>query len=90
MTDRESLQQRLEEFRAAGRNLQLDPLVTQKALAQFGVEYQTELVDELEQAIKDCAEQDNKLVLLDIEAVANLLYWQSCAFGSRRVGAILW
>ena len=62
MTDRESLQRQLEEFRAAGRNLQLDPLVTQKALAQFGVEYQTELVDELEQAIEDSAGQDNKLI----------------------------
>jgi nucleoside-triphosphatase THEP1 len=62
MPDRDALQRQLEDFRAAGRNLQLDPLVTQKALAQFGVEYQTELVDELEQAIEDCAEQDNKLI----------------------------
>ena len=62
MCDREALQQRLEEFREAGKNLQLEPLVTPEALARFGVEYQTELVDQLEQAIEDCTRQDNKLV----------------------------
>jgi len=62
MSDFEALQQRLAEFREAGQNLQLEPLTTQKALARFGVEYQTELVDELEQAIEDCTSQDNKLI----------------------------
>lgn len=62
MPDLEALQQRLEAFRAAGQNLQLDPLVTRKDLAKLGVEYQTNLVDDLEQAVEDCAEQDNKLV----------------------------
>jgi energy-coupling factor transporter ATP-binding protein EcfA2 len=62
MTTESELQQRLEMFQAAGRNLQLEPLVTPKALAQFGVEYQTDLIDELEQAIEDAAEADNKLV----------------------------
>ncbi|MEX0269456.1 hypothetical protein AB3R30_09945 [Leptolyngbyaceae cyanobacterium UHCC 1019] len=62
MSSFEVLQQRLEEFREAGRNLQLEPLVTRKALARFGVEYQTELVDELEQAVEDCSGQDNKLI----------------------------
>ncbi len=62
MPDREALQRQLEDFRTAGQNLQLEPLVTQKALAQFGVEYQTELIDQLEQAIEDCAGQDNKLI----------------------------
>ncbi len=62
MPDRETLQRQLEDFRTAGQNLQLEPLVTQKALAQFGVEYQTELIDQLEQAIEDCAGQDNKLI----------------------------
>ncbi|MEB3336771.1 MAG: hypothetical protein VKJ46_04860, partial [Leptolyngbyaceae bacterium] len=62
MSDRETLQCQLDDFRAAGQNLQLEPLVTQKALAQFGVEYQTELVDELEQAVEDCNGQDNKLI----------------------------
>jgi nucleoside-triphosphatase THEP1 len=62
MSSLEALQHRLERFREAGRNLQLDPLVTRKELARLGVEYQIELVDELEQAIEDCASQDNKLV----------------------------
>lgn len=62
MPDREILQRQLEDFRAAGINLQLEPLVTQKQLAQFGVEYQTGLIDQLEQAIEDCAGQDNKLI----------------------------
>jgi Mitochondrial ribosomal death-associated protein 3 len=62
MPDREALQSLLEDFRTAGQNLQLEPLVTRKALAQFGVEYQTELIDQLEQAIEDCAGQDNKLI----------------------------
>jgi nucleoside-triphosphatase THEP1 len=62
MPDREALQSLLEDFRTAGQNLQLEPLVTQKQLAQFGVEYQTELIDQLEQAIEDCAGQDNKLI----------------------------
>ena len=62
MSSLEALQHRLELFREAGRNLQLDPLVTRKELARLGVEYQTELVDELEQAIEDCTSQDNKLV----------------------------
>ena len=55
MPDLEALQRQLEDFREAGRNLQLEPLVTRKALARFGVEYQTELVDELEQAVEDCS-----------------------------------
>jgi nucleoside-triphosphatase THEP1/succinate dehydrogenase flavin-adding protein (antitoxin of CptAB toxin-antitoxin module) len=62
MPDREALERQLEDFRAAGINLQLEPLVTQKQLARFGVEYQTELIDQLEQAIEDCAGQDNKLI----------------------------
>ena len=62
MPDLEALQRQLEDFREAGRNLQLEPLVTRKDLARFGVEYQTELVDELEQAVEDCSGQDNKLI----------------------------
>lgn len=62
MSSLEALQERLEQFRSAGRNLQLDPLVTQKALAQFGVEYQTDLIDQLEQAIEDAVDGDNKLI----------------------------
>lgn len=63
MSNLEALQHRLELFREAGRNLQLDPLVTRKELARLGVEYQIELVDDLEQAIEDCgSHQDNKLI----------------------------
>jgi energy-coupling factor transporter ATP-binding protein EcfA2 len=56
------LQQRLTVFQAAGKNLQLEPLVTQSMLAKFGVEYQLDLVDELEQAVEDAVAADNKLV----------------------------
>ena len=53
MSNLATLQARLEIFREAGRNLQLDPLVTQQDLARLGVAYQTRLSDELEQAIED-------------------------------------
>jgi nucleoside-triphosphatase THEP1 len=62
MSNLEALQQHLERFREAGRNLQLDPLVTPKDLARLGVEYQIEMIDELEQAIEDCVSRDNKLI----------------------------
>jgi len=57
----QSLQQQLETFRSASRNLTLTPLLTHEDLTQFGVEYQTELLDQMEQAIEDCSSQDNKL-----------------------------
>ena len=62
MPSLEALHHRLDLFREAGRNLGLDPLVTREALERLGVEYQTELVDELEQAIEDCVSRDNKLI----------------------------
>jgi energy-coupling factor transporter ATP-binding protein EcfA2 len=62
MSNQEQLHQQLEVFRAASQNLQLEPLVTQKDLARLGVEYQTDLIDELEQAIEDSTNQDNKLI----------------------------
>jgi energy-coupling factor transporter ATP-binding protein EcfA2 len=62
MTTEAELEQRLETFREAGRNLQLEPLVTPKALEKFGVAFQPNLVDELEQSIEDSIEADNKLV----------------------------
>ncbi|HTL90366.1 MAG TPA: ATP-binding protein [Leptolyngbya sp.] len=62
MSSLEALQVRLERFREAGRNLQLDPLVDREQWQRLGVEYQVELIDELEQAIEDCAARDNKLV----------------------------
>ncbi len=60
MANLETLQARLEIFRKAGRNLQLDPLVTQQDLARLGVEYQMGLIDELEQTIEDSP--SNKLI----------------------------
>jgi hypothetical protein len=60
MTTEAELEQRLETFRAAGRNLEISPLLTQNDLARLSVEYQPELVDELEQAIEDCGDKDNK------------------------------
>jgi len=62
MSSLEALQRRLEVFREAGRNLQLDPLVTPEDLGRLGVEYQTGMIDELEQAVEDCVSQDNKLI----------------------------
>lgn len=58
----EQLQQQLEQYRAASQNLQLEPLVTREALNRLGVEYQTYLIDELEQAIEDSPGLDNKLI----------------------------
>jgi energy-coupling factor transporter ATP-binding protein EcfA2 len=62
MSNLEALQARLEIFRDAGQNLRLDPLVTEQELARLGVAYQTELIDELEQAIEDNPARDNKLI----------------------------
>lgn len=62
MSNLEALQARLEIFRAAGRNLQLDPLVTKEDLARLGVEYQISSIDELEQTIEDSPQDDNKLI----------------------------
>jgi energy-coupling factor transporter ATP-binding protein EcfA2 len=62
MSNLAALQARLEIFRDAGQNLRLDPLVTPQDLARLGVAYQTELIDELEQAIEDNPAPNNKLI----------------------------
>jgi energy-coupling factor transporter ATP-binding protein EcfA2 len=62
MSNLEALQTRLKIFQEAGKNLQLDPLITQQDLARLGVAYQTGLSDELEQAIEDSSPQNNKLI----------------------------
>jgi energy-coupling factor transporter ATP-binding protein EcfA2 len=62
MSNQEALQTRLEIFREAGQNLRLVPLLSQEDLARLGVAYQTELIDELEQAIEDSSAPDNKLI----------------------------
>jgi energy-coupling factor transporter ATP-binding protein EcfA2 len=62
MSNLEALQTRLEIFREAGRNIQLNPLITQEDFKRLGVEYQTQLIDELEQAIEDNPAPNNKLI----------------------------
>jgi energy-coupling factor transporter ATP-binding protein EcfA2 len=51
------LQDKLEQFRSASLGLQLGPLLTEQDLARFGIEYQTETIDRLEQSV----EQNRKL-----------------------------
>ncbi len=46
------LQNKLEQFRSASLGLQLGPLLTEQDLARFGIEYQTETIDRLEQSVK--------------------------------------
>jgi energy-coupling factor transporter ATP-binding protein EcfA2 len=62
MLTSESLQQQLEQFRAASQNLRLDPLLTRAAWEQLGVEYQTDLIDELADAIEDSTGRNEKLI----------------------------
>jgi hypothetical protein len=62
MSSLEALQTRLTAFQAAGRNLQLEPLKTMQEIDRFGVQYQTQLVDEMEQQIKDTGNSSSKLV----------------------------
>jgi energy-coupling factor transporter ATP-binding protein EcfA2 len=51
------LQDKLAQFRSASLGLQLGPLLTEQDLARFGIEYQTETIDRLEQSV----EQNRKL-----------------------------
>jgi nucleoside-triphosphatase THEP1 len=53
----------LEPFREAYRNLELLPLSTDKALERFGVEYGTEVIEELEQLVEDSPSGDGKILL---------------------------
>ena len=62
MPDLAALQQRLRDFKTASDNLELQPLLTKKDLERFWVEYQVDLIDELEQAVEDCTPQNNKIV----------------------------
>lgn len=52
----------LESFREAYRNLELLPLLEQKELAKFKVEYGTEVIEELEQLVEDSPSGDGKIV----------------------------
>jgi hypothetical protein len=54
----EDLQQRLDEFRAANQNLRLLPLKTSEELNRLWVEYDTPLLEELEQTVEDSLETE--------------------------------
>lgn len=56
------LQQQLDQFREISQNLKLEPLATHKELARLGVNYQTELLDCLEETIRYPTGQENKLI----------------------------
>lgn len=55
-------QELLEAFQVAYQNLQLQPLLTQEKLDQFWVEYETNVIDELEQLVEDSASGTDKIV----------------------------
>jgi predicted AAA+ superfamily ATPase len=52
----------LESFREAYRNLELLPLVHPKELQQLKVDYGDEIIEELEQLVKDSPSGDGKIV----------------------------
>jgi DNA replication protein DnaC len=52
----------LERFRTAYRNLQLLPLLKEEELNKFYVPYSLNVIDELEQAVEDCSETNNKII----------------------------
>jgi len=52
----------LESFREAYRNLELLPLLEQKDLDKFKVEYGTEVIEELEQLVEDSPALNSKIV----------------------------
>jgi energy-coupling factor transporter ATP-binding protein EcfA2/succinate dehydrogenase flavin-adding protein (antitoxin of CptAB toxin-antitoxin module) len=60
-TTPEELQQRLEAFRAANQNLRLQPLKTSDELNRLWVEYDTPLLEELEQRVEDSLEAEKFL-----------------------------
>lgn len=62
MSNLDELQARLEIFRDAGQNLRLVPLLTQEDFQRLGVDYQTQLIDELEHAIEYSPAPNNKLI----------------------------
>jgi len=53
----------LDKFRNAYGNLDLMPLLTDEDLAQFGVEYGVEVMEELEQLLVDSVSGDSKILL---------------------------
>ncbi|MGK7940456.1 MAG: P-loop NTPase fold protein [Crocosphaera sp.] len=52
----------IDKFQQAFRNFQLQPLVTPEEIEKFRVEYNEDLLDELQQAILDCNDYCNQLI----------------------------
>lgn len=55
-------QELLKKFQQAYRNLDFTPLLSSKALEDFGVEYQQDTIAELEQLVEDSPSQDSKII----------------------------
>ena len=53
----------LSDFRQAYRNLTFLPLIKEEDINKFGVEYGTQVIEELQQLIEDNYEQNSKVVL---------------------------
>lgn len=52
----------LESFRTAYRNLELQPLIDQKELDKFRVDYCHEIIEELQQLVEDSPSGDCKII----------------------------
>jgi DNA replication protein DnaC len=52
----------LQQFKEAYSNLELVPLLTEKEINQFKVEYAEDVLDELVQLVEDCPNSDGKIV----------------------------
>ncbi len=55
-------QELLQEFRSAYANLELFPLLNQKEMERFKVEYEEDTIDDLQQLVEDDPESDGKIV----------------------------
>jgi len=55
-------QELLQKFQQAYKNLDLSPLLSATALAEFGIEYQEDTIIELEQLVQDSPIQDSKII----------------------------
>jgi len=58
-------QELLKSFQEAYRNLDLLPLLGQKELEQFGVNFSDEIIEELEQLVEDCPNSDSKIIFTE-------------------------
>jgi nucleoside-triphosphatase THEP1 len=62
MSSLEALETQLAAFQATSQNLRLEPLKSMQDVERFGVPYQTQLVDEMEQQINNPANSSRKFV----------------------------